>query len=229
MDTQPRADDPRLVREDVGVPRTTPPPRNRLRSGLGLTLILFVLGLVSVVTAGVADAHTHLVKITPALGVTLTTPPSAVVLTFSEPVGTGFATVRVTDGSGRDVGAGPAQIAGAVVTQPLTSNLASGPYAVAFRVVSSDGHPVADVSAFTLAVAGRVGPTPSPSAFTTSGPSSAASPRPDPHAAGHPGSTADVDPATTRLRRLAMAVGVGALALSIGTSMVVLSRRATRA
>lgn len=210
------------------MPRTTPTPPNRLRSGLGLTLILVTLGLVSVVTAGVADAHTHLVKIIPALGATLTSPPSAVVLTFSEPVGTGFATVRVTDGSGRDVGAGPAKIAGAVVTQPLMSTLASGPYAVAFRVVSSDGHPVADVSAFTLALAGGARPTPSPSASTTSGPSSDAGPEPHPHAAGHPGSTAPADPATTRLRRLALAVGVGALALSIGTSMVALSRRATR-
>ena len=217
------------------MPRTPAPPSPAPRRGRGLTLALFVLcalGLVSVATAGVADAHTHLVTISPALGATLTTPPSAVVLTFSEPLGTGFATVKVTDGTGRDVGAGSAQVAGAVVTQRLRTDLTSGPYAVAFRVVSSDGHPVADVSAFTLALRGGASPPPSSSLPSASGAPAGADPSGDPPAAGHSGhselagSTAAGDAAaTTRLRRLAMAVGVGALALAIGTSVVAVSRR----
>jgi hypothetical protein len=225
-----------IVGEDVGVPRMpAPPPTRLLRSGRGpaLTLfVLFALGLAAVATAGIADAHTHLVKISPALGSTLTTPPSAVVLTFSEPLGTGFATVRVTDGTGREVGAGSARVAGAVVTQPLRADLASGPYAVAFRVVSSDGHPVADVSAFTLELAGGAGPTPSAGVPTASPAPSGSGSASDPQAAGHSGhheltgSAAGGDPAaTTPLRRLAMAVGVGALALAIGTTLVAVSRR----
>ena len=77
--------------------------------------------------------------------------PEAVVLTFNNSiveVGTEFI-VRAADGS--DVTDGLAIVNGPDVTQPLVSNLAPGTYSGAWRVVSSDGHPIE--GAFSVVVA----------------------------------------------------------------------------
>lgn len=104
----------------------------------------------AVVTAASASAHAELVKVTPAVDAQLTTAPKDVVLEFSEPVNTSFATVVVTSAAGNSVTRGKPIVVGATVTQALVPHLAAGAYRVAFRVVSNDGHPVAGESRFTL-------------------------------------------------------------------------------
>ena len=139
----------------------------------------------AVATAASVSAHTKLVKITPDVDAQLTTAPKDVVLKFSEPVNTSFATVVVTSAAGVSVTSGKPTVVGATVTQALVPRMAAGAYRVAFRVVSNDGHPVAGESRFTLTQA----PTTSPSASQPSASPRSASPSATPLVA-----TTDVAP-----------------------------------
>lgn len=132
-----------------------------------LSMLLAVFS--SLATALAASAHAALTSMTPAAGSTVTVPPPAVVLRFSEPVSSNFAAVTVTDGAGASVVAGRPTVNGSTVTQPLRQ-LGSGTYSVTFRVVSADGHPVSDTAAFT------VRPTPSASPSSTAASGSSAGP-----------------------------------------------------
>lgn len=193
---------------------------------------LLVGGALTVLGAGAAQAHATLVSISPPTGATLTSPPKAVVLTFSGPLEATLTTVVVTDGNGRQVSVGSPTIVGSVVSERLRSDLVSGPYAVAFRIISTDGHPVADVSAFTLTLPGGAGSgaAATPSADPpTSDPASAAA-----HASAAAGTAADAaaktaaDPATGRFRRLGLAVGVGTFALAAGLALIAVAGRQKR-
>lgn len=190
-----------------------------------LSMLLAVFS--SLATALAASAHAALTSMTPAAGSTVTVPPPAVVLRFSEPVSSSFAAVTVTDGAGASVVAGRPAVNGSTVTQPLRQ-LGSGTYSVTFRVVSADGHPVSDTAAFTI----RPTPSASPSstaasgssaepAGTTqppSGASSAATAATPPHAGDASGG-----PSPTLLWALAAAVAV-----ALGAGAVTLSRRRSR-
>jgi methionine-rich copper-binding protein CopC len=179
-----------------------------------LGLLLSVLS--SLVLASAAEAHASLLKTVPANGSVLHEAPSQVVLTFSEPVSASFATVSVTDDSGRSVGQGKAAVNGSVVTQALAPDLGSSGYVVTYRVISDDGHPVSDTTTFTLAL---------PSA--SSGPNTAA---PTPHdgattPAAAPATASGSAAGSSPMVRLGLAVGVGTLALAAGTALVAASRR----
>lgn len=63
-------------------------------------------------------------------------------LTFSNSIIEVGTEIIVTDADGADVSGGDPEIAGPIVTQPLTADLAPGEYTAAWRVVSSDGHPI---------------------------------------------------------------------------------------
>jgi copper transport protein len=69
-----------------------------VRAALGLLAVLFAA---LAVPAGVASAHAIVVDITPADGSALLTPPSEVVVTFSEPMLPDQLSVEVLEGSGR--------------------------------------------------------------------------------------------------------------------------------
>ena len=203
------------------------PPRPGRHATWALLVGLLMGGALTVLGAGAAQAHATLVSISPPTGATLTSPPKAVVLTFAGPLEDSLTTVVVTDGNGRQVSVGSPTIVGGVVSERLRTDLVSGPYAVAFRVISTDGHPVADVSAFTLALPG--------SGSGTSASASSDVPTADPTAAARAraaaGTAADAaartaaDPATGRFRRLGLAVGVGTLALAAGTALIAVARR----
>ena len=148
-----------------------PSPRSYRRAswvvvGLGLA---FLVGLIG---AGPAAAHADLERISPPDGTTVSTPPSVVVLTFSEGVSSTFAVVQVRGPRGESVSQGRPQVQGAVVTQPLAASLAAGRYTVAYRVVSSDGHPVSDTTSFSIAAG--TGSSTTPSTLPTSAPTTAA-------------------------------------------------------
>lgn len=209
----------------------------RLHLRLGRTtawaLLVSVLvgGALTVLGAGAAQAHATLLSISPPTGATLTSPPKAVVLTFSGPLEATLTTVVVTDGNGRQVSMGAPTVLGGVVTERLRTDLVSGPYAVAFRIISTDGHPVADVSAFTLMLpgGGSAGPSAAPSsASATSDPSAAARARAAAGTAADAAARTAADPATGRWRRLGLAVGVGTFALAAGTALIAVAGRQKR-
>jgi len=116
-------------------------------SALGVALFTAVFSATS------AAAHAELVTITPEGNARLTVAPTEVVLEFSEPVSASFVTVLVTTTGGAVVTRGKPAVVGARITQALNPSLDSGTYRVAFRVVSSDGHPVTGESGFTLILA----------------------------------------------------------------------------
>ncbi|MEV4460554.1 copper resistance CopC family protein [Microbispora sp. NPDC049633] len=119
-----------------------------------------VAAAVTTVIAGVtgpAAAHTGLKSSTPKDGATVKKAPSHIELVFTEKIDRQFVTVVVTGPGGRKVAKGKPSTIGPVVTQPLTAGLPNGRYAIAFRVVSSDGHPVSGELHFTLKA-----PAPSP-------------------------------------------------------------------
>lgn len=157
--------------------------------------------------AGPASAHTELVGSTPASGAAAG-PVEQVVLTFSDAVQPALSTVVVTGPDGDDRAAGPvAAASGTEVVQVLDAALPAGRYAVAYRVVADDGHPVTGELAFQV--------TGSPSATAASAAATAASP---PSSAAAP--PAPSDPPVIPL-------AAGAL-LVAGAGALVVRRRAAR-
>jgi methionine-rich copper-binding protein CopC len=122
-------------------------------AGMALSLALGAALVGSVIGASGASAHAALVKIVPAANARLSTAPADVVLEFDEPVSTEFVTVVVTSAAGVTVARGKPTVKGVQVTQPLSANIASGSYRIAYRVTSDDGHPVAGQSTFMLTLA----------------------------------------------------------------------------
>ena len=116
---------------------------------LAVAAATVVLALLAVLTGGPAAAHTGLQSSTPADGEALTAAPDTVTLTFATAVASNFAKVAVTGPDGQSVTSGDLTVDGAVVRQPVTTN-GDGAYAVAYRVVSDDGHPVSGELAFTV-------------------------------------------------------------------------------
>ena len=99
-----------------------------------------------------ADAHAELVSTEPAASQQLETPPDLVVLHFTESVDMTDETIDVLDATGTRIEAGEPEHPdgdGAAVAASLP-DLDDGAYVVAWRVVSSDSHPVS--GAFTFRV-----------------------------------------------------------------------------
>lgn len=126
--------------------------RRLIRIAVWVAVLGLLIGVLSsLATAVSGSAHTALASVSPEDGSRLTQAPEQVVLTFSEPVSSSFATVTVTGPTGPAT-EDRAQVSGTTVTQRLTAVASSGDYTVAFRVVSSDGHPVSDRTTFSLAL-----------------------------------------------------------------------------
>ncbi len=70
-------------------------------------------------------------------------PPTKVVLTFNEPIGSNGTQVQVNAPSGTNVAVGDVQVIDNTVTQPVGAMIEAGRYQVDARVVSADGHPIA--------------------------------------------------------------------------------------
>ncbi|TWE11523.1 copper resistance CopC family protein [Rudaeicoccus suwonensis] len=117
---------------------------------LGAALLLPILWLAG---ASSASAHDELVSTTPGAGTTVAHAPATVTLTFNESVVDTGTQVQVRSSTGAVAQTGRATVSGAVVTQPLKSNLASGDYTVVWRATSADGHPVSGTFGFTVAAA----------------------------------------------------------------------------
>jgi len=131
-----------------------------LAAGIACSNALVAAAFILVISAAPASAHTALVRITPGADAQLTTAPTKVLLEFSEPVSETFATVVVRNPAGVSVTRGKPTVMGTSVTQPLSTDLASGGYLVAYRLVSGDGHAVSGESRFTLTLIAAQSPAP---------------------------------------------------------------------
>jgi copper resistance protein C len=92
-----------------------------------------------------AFAHAHLVRATPAVGATVSTPPSEVMLRFSEKLESAFSSVVVRDQSGKQVDKGGATVdkgdrtlMRVLLQQPITP----GVYKVEWKAMSADTHKI---------------------------------------------------------------------------------------
>lgn len=123
---------------------------------LALGVTMLGAAVVTVATAGPAGAHDHLEASDPPADAELAAPPVQVVLTYSGDILPTGSQVVVTTPDG------PVEaqltVDGPEVTAALPPNLPGGAYEVAWRVVSSDGHPIEGTFGFTVAAQ----PTPSP-------------------------------------------------------------------
>ncbi|WP_435737974.1 copper resistance CopC family protein [Cellulosimicrobium sp. PMB13] len=135
-----------------------------------VTVILALLGAlaltVALATASAlpAQAHDRLVGSDPADGAQLDAPPAAITLSFNtEPLAV-EPQVVVTDAAGTVVAQGAPTIDGTSATLPLdAAALTGGTYSVAWRVVSSDGHPIEGTLSFGVAEQPAAQPAPSES------------------------------------------------------------------
>ena len=104
-------------------------------------------------TSPPASAHASVVSRYPAEGAVLASTPSVARVTFNESVTGGSDALQVVNSSGAVMSASPRVSGGSVSTS--VSRLRPGRYALVWRVVSEDGHPVTQASGFSV---GRADP-----------------------------------------------------------------------
>jgi methionine-rich copper-binding protein CopC len=130
---------------------------------LSVVLAAAMLGL-----AGPASAHDAAESTSPAQGAALPAPPGEVSVTFSnKPLGIG-SSLSVKDAGGTEWADGSVQIVDNVATQKLRPGGPAGKYTVAWRVVSSDSHPIEGTFTFTAAT-GDPSATAGPASPTAAG------------------------------------------------------------
>ncbi len=138
---------------------------------IALLAVLLAVGASLFLVATPASAHDELTSSDPANGATLDAAPEALTLTFGaninpEPAAT---EVQMTDAAGTALAGTPAVLDN-VLTVPIEGE-ASGAITVLWKVVSSDGHPIAGEMGFTVTA-------PAPTATATPSETATASPEP---------------------------------------------------
>ncbi len=131
----------------------------RARRVFGMIGVSVLLALGSTLPAA---AHNGLVSTVPADSGSVARTPSEIVLTFDQPAVAMGTQVAVTGPTGA-VQLGPPRLVDDTVSQSLQPGAPAGTYTVAWRVTSSDGHPISDTFTFTSAAAG-IGQAPGPTA-----------------------------------------------------------------
>ena len=107
-----------------------------------LLVVLLITVVGSIGLSGTASAHTGLSSSNPTDGATVAAPPTAVTLTFEQPVVDIGATVMVTGPDDQQYPTGVPVVDGADVRTDLMGLGPAGTYFISYRVVSEDGHPV---------------------------------------------------------------------------------------
>lgn len=120
------------------------------RAGLFMGQVLLVLSLLAVGRA--AHAHAALVAAAPADGIVLAAMPPQAVLTFDEPVSPLVFRLVLPNGTSQVLG--HLQAADNKLRIDLPMQRQTGTYALSWRVISADGHPVGGAVVFSLGVAG---------------------------------------------------------------------------
>lgn len=104
-------------------------------------MIAAALYVVLVHAAVPASAHATLVSSDPEDGARLGSEPTTVSLTFNEDVSTP-AQLQVTGPGGETLADGDPTVDGGTVSQTVATSGYAGTYTIAYRVISSDGHPI---------------------------------------------------------------------------------------
>ena len=182
-------------------------------------VLAVVSGLVMLLAAGPALAHSRLESSDPADGASLATPPSKVTLTFNEAMtpGPGFTTITVIGPGNTAWQDGETQVSGDSVSIAVKPLGPAGVYQIGYRVVSDDGHPVSGSVSFTLTAPGpgaaAAEPTVAPTTAAAPATTSAAAP-----AAAAPADSGGA-PVWPWIVGAVVAVGLGVvLALRLGRS-----------
>lgn len=136
----------------------------RLPAALAGPAVAVVLILVG---AAPASAHANLVRAEPADSATVTTAPPTVTLVFDENV-RAPSVIVVTDPTGTPVEQGTVAVLDDTATIRVRVTEA-GLYTVAFRVLSADGHPVADQTTFVYRPSGAGSSSPAASTGSRAG------------------------------------------------------------
>lgn len=161
-------------------PRPSRPSRpSRLATVVVALCTVAVVAVLGLVAAAPASAHDALVSSDPANGATVATPPDRVTLTFDQPALAIGTTLRVI-GPGGDVQSGAPRLVDSTVTQELAPGIPAGSYRIAWRVTSTDGHPVSGELTFTASAANPRAPSASPSASPLAVSATAAGGQPGP-------------------------------------------------
>lgn len=151
------------------------------RPALRAAALSVLCGLVLLLGAGPASAHTRLQSSDPADGTSVPTAPARVSLTFNEDMQVGFSTVTLIGPDGAAYQTGDVAADGGTVSTALLPLGPAGRYEIGYRVVSEDGHPVTGSVAFTLTAPGPAAAVavPTTAAAPSSGPAtSSADPAP---------------------------------------------------
>lgn len=137
----------------------------------GVAAIATVVGavLATMLTAAPAWAHDELLSSSPAADEVLSSPPTDFRLTFSEELQASSTIAALTRDSGQAVEAPPFVVQEATIIQPFPVAAPSGRYTLAYRVASTDGHPIQGSVSFDLQIAPVVADS------TSAAPSSSAS------------------------------------------------------
>lgn len=152
-----------------------------IRQLLGALLGAMILAAALLGAAAPASAHDDVVSTSPAAGATLATPPEKVSVTFSnKPLALG-SRISVTDAAGSSWADGGVEIVDNVASQRLKPGAPAGVFTVAWRVASSDGHPIEGTFTFTATAAGSTATAaPAVPTLTTPQPGTTATPAPAP-------------------------------------------------
>jgi methionine-rich copper-binding protein CopC len=126
----------------------------RLRVPSIAVLAALLVATLGAEDAGAARFHTRLLKSAPAKDAILTTPPTALELTFSEKVELPTTRIALLDAAQQPVALAPVTRAPDVKESPvvarITGTLVPGVYAVHWTVAGADGHAVKGSYSFTL-------------------------------------------------------------------------------
>ncbi|WP_020574260.1 copper resistance protein CopC [Actinopolymorpha alba] len=187
-----------------------------IRGGNTLAAML-VACLAVMLTAGPASAHAELVMTTPGNGSVLTTPPKQLVLRFSEAVEVGLGKIEVFGPNGKRIQVGQLihphnerETISATLRGPLTP----GAHTVAWRLTSSDSHPVQGAFVFSVG-SGTATPAPTPAPAGGPVPAQAAPAQATP---GQAGPAQDGGGLVGVIFGITRAVAFAGLALLVGTS-----------
>lgn len=124
---------------------------------------LLCLGI-CLVAAPAASAHDQLISSSPEADEQLSSPPSAINLTFSAELLTLGHEIRIVDADSKNWAQGTATLTRESLNQPVAAGMPEGTYQVRWRVVSSDGHPINGAYSIHVGVSAQPGATPN---FTT--------------------------------------------------------------
>lgn len=120
---------------------------------LSAVLGIFVLAAALLGFSVPASAHDAAESSSPEQGSTVATPPEQVSVKFNKaPLGIG-AQFSVKDATGIEWADGAVEIVDNVASQKLKAGAPAGEYSVAWRVVSSDSHPIEGTFTFSAAAA----------------------------------------------------------------------------